>query len=264
MYMASKYNLNKRNREERRRMKELRKFKKMELLEKSDYEPSFLESNVMINICLFIFGACALLGFADIDLAIVLILCMIALIISLLFVESLLKSIISHVSEFFAKDKDRRRAYKETQKVIDYAIANNKISDEHITLMIENLVYNARAEQQSSIKQYKTIYLPDSDTNTIESNIESNTVNKSNAIDIIESKTITLPASNKLTLIFNEDSIDVMNGDTVLESVTYDEIIQPTTEEEISSMPYSTIYGYVKRADKTIYIDMENESAIIK
>ena len=61
---------------------------------------------------------------------------MIALVISLLFVESLLKSIISHVSDFFAKDKDRKRAYKETQKIIDYAIKNDKISDQHITMMI--------------------------------------------------------------------------------------------------------------------------------
>ena len=262
MYMANKFKLNKLNRQERRRMKDLRKLKKMELLEKSDYQPSFIESNAMINITLFIFSACALLGFADINLAIILILCMIALVISLLFVESLLRSIISHVSDFFAKDKDRKRAYKETQKIIDYAIKNDKISDEHITMMIENLVYNARAEQERS-KDYKTIYIPGTQSNdVIESHIESPT---DNIVEVQEIKKVEVPTSNnKYSLVFNAETLDVMNNDTIVESIGYDEIIQPTTEEEIASMPYSTIYGYVKKADKTIYIDMENESAIIK
>lgn len=261
MYMASKYKLNKLNREERRRMKELRKLKKMELLENSDYQPSFIESNAMINITLFIFSACALLGFADINLAIILILCMIALVISLLFVESLLRSIISHVSDLFAKDKDRKRAYKETQKIIDYAIKNDKISDEHITMMIENLVYNARSEQERS-KDCKTIYIPGTQPNII----ESPTDNIVDVQEIQETKKVETSTTQNLkySLVFNQETLDIMNNDTVVESVKYAEIIQPTTEEEIASMPYSTIYGYVKKADKTIYIDMENESAIIK
>ena len=252
-------------REDRKYLKELRKLKKQEMY--NDYEDSkvtYASSSLVVSITLISLFFCAVLAFAlDIELGALLGCTVIAIVFAGIFIEAFIRSTFEVVSEFvqdnLANDSDRKRAYRETRKVIDYAIKNDKLSEEQITMMIEGLVYNAKAESNARVANRLSVIA--NNPYEAKSSVNDENVIEANA-EVVEDKEE--EAFTELTLVFNEEDMSIMAEDKEVERVRYDEIVQPTTEEEISSMPYSTIYGYVKRADKTIYIDMEKESAIIK
>lgn len=252
-------------REDRKYLKELRKLRKQEMY--NDYEGSrvtYASSSLVVSITLISLFFCAVLAFtSDIELGVLLGCTVIAIVFAGIFIEAFIRSAFEVVSEFvqdnLANDSDRKRAYRETKKVIDYAIKNDKLSEEQITMMIEGLVYNAKAESNARVANRLSVIA--NNPYEAKSSVNNENVIEANA-EVVEDKEE--EAFTELTLVFNEEDMSIMAEDKEVERVRYDEIVQPTTEEEISSMPYSTIYGYVKRADKTIYIDMEKESAIIK
>lgn len=259
-------------REERKFMKELRKLKKMELIEEYERSDSrsIVDNKAVVNITSLSLVFSLILAFIDIKVGMIAGASTIAVIVVAIFIEALIQSIFEAISDFihmnFTADRERRRSYKQTKKVIKYAIKNDKLSDEQISLMIEGLVLNARDEQKRS--SFSTIDFSRvfSDKNNTTDTDES--VNE-NEIDTAEIKAgpiteVKQTKAGKYSLVFNDTDISIMNGSQEIERVSYNEIQQATTQEEIASMPYSTIYGYVVKEDKTIYIDMEKEVAIIK
>lgn len=265
--------------QDRKFMKELRKLKKLEMIEEyqNSESRSIVDNKAFVDITLLALLFSLIIAFIDLDAGILAGACVIGLNVTAIFIEALIQSIFECVSEFihmnFTADRERRRAYNQTKKVIRYAINNDRLSDEQITVMIQGLVSNARDEQKkSSIStiNFDKVYCTDKtdeereaelneSLNEIYNNVISNTT--------AQQETVAQPQetkAGKYSLVFNASDISIMNGSQEIEKVTYDEIQQPTSKEEIASMPYSTIYGYVTKENKTIYIDMEQEVAIIK
>lgn len=267
--------------QERKLLKELRKLKREETIQEvEEYNSkSIVNSKPVVSITMLSLAFSLVVSTVDLSKGITIGTCVIALTLIAVFLEAFVESIFEVISEFihlnfsiFYADKDRRRSYKQTKKVIKYAINNDRISDEQISLMIEGLVQNARHESRASKgRSINTSALFGEEDNSTQETLKE-LDNMNNAMDNIISSsnnsnnnsTQTKATQSKYNLVFNSTDISIMNGADEIEKVTYEEIQQATTQEEIASMPYSTIYGYVVREDKTIYIDMEQEIAIIK
>lgn len=268
-------------REERRVLKELRKLKKLDIIEEyeSSNSKSIVNNSAVVNITLLSLGFSAIVSLTDIQKGIAFGAGALALTTGAIFLEAFIESTAEVLSDFihmnFGSDRERRRSYNQTKKVIDYAIKSDRLSDEQISMMIESLVSNAKHEQQQKrrIDMYDNIYsinnTKEAEQEPIDYEKEINEalakINGNTNTDSSDSNTNESSINNNAySLIFNDADISIMKGDVEEYKVTYDEIQQATTEEEIASMPYSTIYGYVVKEDKTIYIDMEQEIAIVK
>lgn len=258
-------------RQEKQLIKELRKLKKMQIIE--EYEntnsKSIVNNSAVVNMTLLSLGFSAVVGLADLSTGIAFGAGTLALTTGAIFLEAFIQSTFESISEFihmnFTTDRERRRAYKQTKKVIKYAINKDRLSDDQISLMIEGLINNAKNEQQQQKNfsiDFSKVY---SNNNAVTKPKEVKELKEVKEIPVVsEAPEIKTNQNTKYDLVFKDESIDIMLNGNPIETVSYEEIQQAETEEEIASMPYSTIYGYVVRDNKTIYIDMEQEVALIK
>lgn len=264
------------NRQEIKRLREARKLKEKEILA---YDLENNDVAIATNgtaLILVLFGLiCSGIVAITYDIALGIVLGIITLIImfSAIFIEASIRTVCEIILDFyhevFSINVNARRSYKESRKIVDYAIKNNKISDEHISLVLESLTTCAKIETDINMESRRVNL-----SNVIQ---EKHTTNVSN-LPVINSTAKVVEEENnkkdnkkddskkgsKFKLKFEDDSIALLysNG-TEADKISYDEIIMPETQEQIQSMPYSTIYGYVEKEDKTIYIDMEQEIALV-
>lgn len=272
--------------EDRRYLKELRKIRKQELYEDIHITRVERETNKIVGAIAFMAIAFSVLIMllVDAEIGIMLGASIIMLILAFIYIEAFIRTLFEEVIEFisdnFNRDKDRRRAYKESKRIMKYAIKNDKISEDQISIALKGLLMNAQLEAKKQvdidafIEKYSYNDQIANKQNIIEANIEENNdtekeVSYSSSGIVVEKESTTKETINEASikeyqLQFGDNSISLISGDKVVGEISYDDIKQPKTKEEIEKMPYSTIYGYVEKGDKIIYIDMEKEIAIIK
>lgn len=271
--------------EERKYLKELRRLRKQELYEDIHITRVERETNKIVGAIAFMAIAFSVLIMllVDAEIGIMLGASVIMLILACIYIEAFIRTLFEEVMEFisdnFNRDKDRRRAYKETKRIMKYAIKNDKISEDQISIALKGLLMNAQIESRKKvdidafIEEYSYDDEITSNQNIIEANIEKNDTEKevsySSSGIVVENERTTKEETNEVSikeyqLQFGDNSISLISGDKVVGEISYDDIKQPKTKEEIEKMPYSTIYGYVDKGDKIIYIDMEKEIAIVK
>lgn len=147
------------------------------------------------------------------------------------------------------------RAYSETQKIIDYAIKTDKISDEHITKVIDHLLSqtNNKPSLIASVREYE------------ESTQQPKVIEAAPVIkEEVKKENNTSGAQYRCKLDMGSDSFKVLNANgNVVEELSYDQIHTPQNQEEIDKMPDAYVYGYVELEDKTIYLYMADETALV-
>lgn len=172
---------------------------------------------------------------------------------------SLGQAVIYSIKQVANKFKDygttvaQDRAYNETQKIIDYAIKTDKISDEHITKVIDHLLSqtNNKPSLIASVREY-------------EQSQEQPKVIEATPVEKKEETNNASGAQYKCNLDMGSDSFKVINASgNVVAELSYDQIHTPQNQEEINAMPDAYVYGYVELEDKTIYLYMADETALV-
>lgn len=273
------------SKEDRKYIRELRRLRKQELYEDIHITRVERETNKIVGAIAFMAIAFSVLIMllVDAEIGIMLGASIIMLILAFIYIEAFIRTlfegVIDFISDNFNRDKDRRRAYKESKRIMKYAIKNDKISEDQISIALKGLLMNAQVEarKQVDIDAFIEKYSYDEEIannqNIIEANIGNNDTEKevsySSSGIVVENESTTKETLDEgsvkeYQLQFGDSSISLISGDKVVGEISYDDIKQPKTKEEIEKMPYSTIFGYIEKGDKTIYIDMEKEIAIVK